>query len=105
MAKSNSAQVTLWQGSLEDHPTWKFFNDEILSVYSELATDRDRPYVHYELIKRAARVAYVNHLEEQATSFLMTSCQLTRSQADDKVQAISKDEPRAEMIVPREDAN
>lgn len=101
MSKEKQEQITLWEGSLDDHPTWRFYQEEISRVYHDLYTDRDRPYVDYELIKRAGKVAYVNHLEDDAVSFLMQYAKMTRPQADNLVESISKEIGR--VVLKRED--
>lgn len=91
MSKEKQDQITLWQGSLEDNPTWLFYQEEIRRVYSDLYTERDRAYVDYELIKRAAKCAYAHHLEGAAVSFLQGYARLTYPQASDMVEQISKE--------------
>ena len=98
MSKAKQEQtLALWQGSLDDHPTWKFYVEEITRMYDELNTERDRAYVDYELIKRSARVAYAQFLEEEATCFLQSYAKMTWSQANNMVEAISKEIGRVEI--------
>lgn len=93
----SKAQITLWEGSLDEHPTWRFYQSEISRVYDDLYTERDRPYVDYELVKRAAKVAYVNFLENEAVEFLKTYAKMTYDQASNMVEGISKSIGRVEM--------
>jgi ATP-dependent helicase/DNAse subunit B len=97
MSKKDQGPITLWQGSLDDHPTWQFYHEEIRRMYDDLNTNRDRAYVDYELIKRAARVAYAQFLEKEATSFLQSYAKMTWSQANNMVEAISREIGRVEI--------
>lgn len=99
MSKQKQAadQVSLWAGSLDDHPTWKFYVEEIERIYEDLNTDRDRAYVDYELIKRAARVSYLNFLENEATDFLKSYAKMTYDQAHRMVEDLSRSIGRVEM--------